>query len=728
MSRRPSPPINPLRRLLALSPSLLALRPGAAAAATAGGPVALWDAHLLVLDNGAARRVLALPSAARPYLTTIDFRTAQAPSRYATGVKGDQRLESEEVSFRLNGRRYGSASGWTLAGIETLEAELQGSGARVTLLSRDGLAEVALEYLMYPGLPLVRKRLAIRHRGRRRARLESLMLEHFALEDYWAPTFSWVISDYGRRKSLVPFTGTRQDALVALHQPDHGEGIVLGNEAPGVLKFTSVCDGGPYFRTGLAPHDSAYPFRRWLAPGEQFVSPHSFAIVYAGAPRFDDVLNSVVPDFVRRHMGIRLARNSYRPTFLYNTWEPFQTSIDERLVMELADAAAALGVKEFIIDDGWQDCYGDWGVARIKFPRGLRPVMEHIKSLGMKPGLWVSVGSAGRASRVYRAHPEWFVRDRAGHHTSLHMPDGAPDTLTACFSTGWRQYIENVLNRLTREHGLEYLKLDFAVVTSPYVFKTEISGCYASDHPGHLDQPESLYQNYEAMWSLFDRFHASFPEVFIDCTFEAMGGIQLVDYAMLRHAEGNWLSNFDQPGSAGDLRIRNMAWWRAPAMPATALVIGNAQLGDPGVEQHLQALGGALPILLGDPRTLAPATRAMVRSYAGFFAALQARHAMFDYRQDLPNFGEPREGGWDGYQRINTSTGSGGLVGVFRHGAAESERRVTLRALEPGRQYALLAMDGNEVLRALGAELMATGFACRLERRYDGRLYELRRL
>ena len=33
------------------------------------------------------------------------------------------------------------------------------------------------------------------------------------------------------------------------------------------------------------------------------------------------------------------------------------------------------------------------------------------------------------------------------------------------------------------------------------------------------------------------------------------------------------------------------------------------------------------------------------------------------FRQDLAGFGEPREGQWDGYQRINTETQSGGLVG-----------------------------------------------------------------
>jgi alpha-galactosidase len=37
-----------------------------------------------------------------------------------------------------------------------------------------------------------------------------------------------------------------------------------------------------------------------------------------------------------------------------------------------------------------------------------------------------------------------------------------------------------------------------------------------------------------------------------------MGGLQLIDYAMLKHAEGNWLSNYNGSNAKIDLRIRNM--------------------------------------------------------------------------------------------------------------------------------------------------------------------------
>jgi len=206
--------------------------------------------------------------------------------------------------------------------------------------------------------------------------------------------------------------------------------------------------------------------------------------------------------------------------------------------------------------------------------------VDYIKSLGMKPGLWVSIGTADPNSKIYKQHPEWFVKDKNGNPISLVIDD--PDKYTACFSTEWYGYIKGVLNKLIGEYGLEYLKSDFSVVTSPYRFDIAESGCYATNRPGHKDHSESLYANYEPMWKLFDELHQFKPELFIDCTFETLGGLQLIDYAMLKHAERNWLSNYNGPDSKIDLRIRNMAWWRSPAVQATALVIGNPEMQDSG--------------------------------------------------------------------------------------------------------------------------------------------------
>jgi alpha-galactosidase len=196
----------------------------------------------------------------------------------------------------------------------------------------------------------------------------------------------------------------------------------------------------------------------------------------------------------------------------------------------------------------------------------------------------------------------------------------------------------------------------------------------------------------------------------------------------LKHAEGNWLSNFEgTSGEKTDMRVRNMAWWRSPAMPATALVIGNPQMQDKGWEMHIQSLAGALPIMLGDPRQLNQEELKKYRGYADFLQKMEEKHGIMEFRQDLFGFGEPMEGHWDGFQRINTETQSGGIVGVFRHGAVDKRRRVVVKYLNPEYLYQIKNREGKVLRQMTGAALGKEGFEVQLDGFYEGRIFEISR-
>ena len=423
-------------------------------------------------------------------------------------------------------------------------------------------------------------------------------------------------------------------------------------------------------------------------------------------------------------MGVRLNKIQEAPVYVYNTWEPFEFDINEKMVMETAKAAAEAGMKEYVIDDGWDDCYGDWGINYERFPNGLKPVVDYIKSLGMKAGIWVSIGTASPESKVYKEHPEWFFKGKDGKDISLVIE--APDKCTACFSTGWADYILSVLERLVDEYGFEYLKLDFSVVSSPYRYSKEEAGCYADGHPGHRDREESMWVNYSRMWEVFDKLHEGRDTLFIDCTFETMGGLQLVDYAMLKHAEGNWLSNFKGDlGEKTDLRIRQMAWWRSPAVPATSLVVGNAQMQDPGYENHIRSLAGALPIFCGDPRKLSKSGRYVMKRYSDWLTRMEEKYHIMFFRQDLPGYSEPSLGGFDGFARINRDDFSGGILGFFRHGSTEKTRKICLDGLPKDRLYRVLDMEGTEVTAMTGRQLEDEGFFVTIDEKFGGRLFEI---
>lgn len=693
-----------------------------------------FDDGLLTLDNGQIRRVIEVNNAFGQFTSVF------------LGIPGDEfnylnhpNVATREFGFEVFGIGVSGANRWEFLGVEEAEDPSGGKGAVVSLKGTGimGNLEVRVAYMLYPDLPVIRKMITVINNGDTDLQLEAVDVEHVALKAF--PTLTEVYRKYSRHKHIGPLVGDWDDPVVALHMPEHERGVILGNEAPGVLKRIAYYQDRDDFSAGLTHTDQPYPFRKWLEPGASFTAPPVFLMLYKGERSPYHALNFDLPDFVRKHMGLEVFKKEYKPLFIYNTWVPFRHNVNEVLVQELADAAEACGVKEFVIDDGWQTNtrtaeggegfytnVGDYMIDSGKFPNGLKPVFDYIKKRGMQPGLWLSIGSANSTADVFHEHPEWFVQDARGEPANLHSTDDKT-MLTACMSTGWKSHIRDIIIDLCDEHGLTYTKLDFASVTSAYVNDPAISGCYATDHPGHRDHSESLYANYAGLFELFDDLQKGAPELFIDCTFETQGKLHMIDYAFLKHAEGNWLANIEEEPPYGSLRVRHLAWERAPVIPACGMVIGNLRLDSEDLEYDFLSLAGTFPIMLGDIRETPEEKREWLKKQSDWLEEMQEAYDYMSYRQDLRGFGEPMEGHWDGWQRINTDTREGGIVGVFRHGSPESSRVVTVEGLDPEAGYAIVDPgSGDSVVEMTGEELRTKGFEVEMERLYQGKVWEVK--
>lgn len=688
----------------------------------------------MILDNGIVRRVVQYAGEQNAVRTT-QFQFSDEDFDYMDGGQPTYEFRFKVFNIDLSGQNQ-----WEFVESGVEEAE---SGAEEAWLLFNGygiMSEISVKiiYTIYPDFPVIKKQLTVSNRGEQDIMLEGVDVEALTLKAF--PTDTEVYNQYARNKHIGPYTGDWNDPLLALHFPGNNRGVVIGNEAPGVVKRISYYEGDRDLCAGLTYPDQDFPFRKWLEPGASFTSPAVFVMLYRDEKSPYTALNFTLPDYVRSHMDLKIYKDAYKPVFVYNTWNPFRKEIDEMLVAELAEAAGECGIREFVIDDGWQvneftnletdlpwwyTQVGDYITDRNKFPHGLGPVFGKIREEGMKPGLWLSIGSASNTSAVFREHPEWFVKDAQGQLTNLHEPSNE-SMYTACMTTGWSDHIRDVILDLEKEHGLSYTKLDFAVVTSAYTSDPSISGCYAEDHPGHRDHPESLLQNYKALFKLFDEIKEEAPELFIDCTFETEGKLHLVDYAFLKHAEGNWLSNIEESPPAGALRVRHLAWQRTPVIPAASLVVGNLRIDSDNLRFDFFSLLGTFPIMLGDIRQVSDENRAWLLRWADWIEETQAKHDFLSFRQDLVGFGEPAEGQWDGWQRINTETGSGGIVGIFRQGSAESVRTVTIEGLDDAEAYNVISSAGGAMIGTYtGKELRLQGFEVKMDRLYQGRIFEI---
>jgi alpha-galactosidase len=91
------------------------------------------------------------------------------------------------------------------------------------------------------------------------------------------------------------------------------------------------------------------------------------------------------------------------PPMGWNSWNTFQTNINEQLVKSIADVMVSSGMKDagyqyIVLDDGWMAMERDPKTGDLipdpkKFPNGLKPVIDYVHSKGLKFGLYNCAGT-----------------------------------------------------------------------------------------------------------------------------------------------------------------------------------------------------------------------------------------------------------------------------------------------------------------------------------------------
>lgn len=90
------------------------------------------------------------------------------------------------------------------------------------------------------------------------------------------------------------------------------------------------------------------------------------------------------------------------PPMGWNSWNTFETNINENLVRETADimlssGMASAGYNYIVLDDGWmgkeRDANGNLVPDPIKFPSGIKALIDYVHSKGLKFGLYNCAGT-----------------------------------------------------------------------------------------------------------------------------------------------------------------------------------------------------------------------------------------------------------------------------------------------------------------------------------------------
>jgi alpha-galactosidase len=191
-----------------------------------------------------------------------------------------------------------------------------------------------------------------------------------------------------------------------------------------------------------------------LEPGESLVGDWLYLGTCADIPKG----LCEFADLVARQMQVQL-KPWEMPTG-HCSWYYYLDRISEQTVAGNLAALSAdrdkLPIRYIQIDNGWSTEPGDWE-ANARFPRGMKAVADDIRAQGYLPGIWLMPFTAARTSRLFQAHPDWFVKNWKN--------DEIYGTPSLDFSVpAVREHIFNLFRRLSHEWGFRYIKLDAVIV------------------------------------------------------------------------------------------------------------------------------------------------------------------------------------------------------------------------------------------------------------------------
>jgi alpha-galactosidase len=146
-----------------------------------------------------------------------------------------------------------------------------------------------------------------------------------------------------------------------------------------------------------------------------------------------------------------------KPPMGWNTWNTFQTKIDETMLKEMVDIYTSSGMREagyqfFVLDDGWmameRDKNGSLVADPVKFPNGMKAFADYVHAKGLKFGIYNCAGAKtcagypGTRGHEYedaRLYASWgvdFLKYDWCYTDSLNAPEAYKTMSAALRATG----------------------------------------------------------------------------------------------------------------------------------------------------------------------------------------------------------------------------------------------------------------------------------------------------
>ena len=259
-----------------------------------------------------------------------------------------------------------------------------------------------------------------------------------------------------------------------------------------------------------------------LGPGDSYTTPWVFFAT--GEDGLDDIAASW-------HEWQRSlpAHPAIQPV-IFNAWEAVYFDHGLPRLQAIADRAARVGVELFVLDDGWfrnrrddTSGLGDWWIDDTVWPDGLMPLIDHVRGLGMRFGIWFEPEMANPDSDLLREHPHWLLA--AGPHRTPE-PHRHQQALDLTRPEVW-SFLYERMTAILEAHPIDFVKWD-------HNRDLLEAGSLARDGA------PAIHEQTRAFYRLLDALRNRFPAVAWESC--ASGGGR-VDFGVLERVQRVWTSD-----------------------------------------------------------------------------------------------------------------------------------------------------------------------------------------
>ena len=281
------------------------------------------------------------------------------------------------------------------------------------------------------------------------------------------------------------------------------------------IEYGSDLEGKLYLALS-GPTETEHGWWKNLKPGEGFSTvPAAFGVVQGDASQAAGALT-------RYRRAVR--RKNEDDEKLYVVFNDYMNCLmgdpTEEREKAIIDKAAEMGCEYYCLDCGWYDKgywwdrVGEWKESKERFPNGLKAVCDYAKSKGMKMGLWLEIEVMGTACELAGKLPDdWFIC----RHGKRHVDNKR--YLLDFRNPEVRKYCMDTVDRLIRDYGVEYFKVDYNV-TMGYGSDLNADSC-----------AEAIREHYMYLYQWYEEIFRKYPDLVIE---NCGSGGQRMDYGMLK--------------------------------------------------------------------------------------------------------------------------------------------------------------------------------------------------